>query len=72
MDPRCTGKKRYTSWTEAEGAARWQRRRHGITFRPYHCRTCHGIHTGEESPGNDTEKRDRRRRQRTAREPEEA
>lgn len=64
MHPGCTGKKRYTTFTEAERAAQWQSRRHDERFNAYHCQACHGFHTGEQTDHLGARRKSSQRRER--------
>lgn len=52
-NPSCHGKVRYRSFKEAQGAAKWQTRRHSEPFKVYACRACSGFHTAEGRQTND-------------------
>jgi nitrate/TMAO reductase-like tetraheme cytochrome c subunit len=43
---RCHGKRKFTTFTQAKGAARNASRNNNEPMRPYMCRDCHKFHIG--------------------------
>lgn len=46
MNPGCTGKRKFETFTQAKGAARNATRNNREPMRPYPCRECHKFHIG--------------------------
>jgi len=46
MNPGCTGKRKFETFTQAKGAARNAARNNGEPMGPYMCRSCHKFHIG--------------------------
>ena len=46
MNPGCTGKRQFQTFTTAKGAAKNAARNNNEPMRPYHCRSCHKFHIG--------------------------
>lgn len=59
MNPGCTGKRQFLTFTSANGAARNASRSNNEPMRPYACKHCHKFHIGNAKKDQHVAKRPR-------------